>query len=61
MAKRVQLKDFSGALLSELSATLKNARPAFAPLYANQYSHHSSSSGLPYCLWYQVWHPQQAV
>lgn len=24
--KRVQLKDFSGALLSELSATLKNAR-----------------------------------
>ncbi|XP_023303869.2 uncharacterized protein LOC111685819 isoform X3 [Lucilia cuprina] len=43
--KRVQLKDFSGALLSELSATLKNARPAFAPLYANQYSHHSSSSG----------------
>uniref|UniRef100_A0A1A9WQS1 Enhancer of polycomb-like protein n=1 Tax=Glossina brevipalpis TaxID=37001 RepID=A0A1A9WQS1_9MUSC len=45
--KRVQLKDFSGALLSELSATLKNTRPAFAPLYANQYSHHhhSSSSG----------------
>uniref|UniRef100_A0A1B0G767 Enhancer of polycomb-like protein n=1 Tax=Glossina morsitans morsitans TaxID=37546 RepID=A0A1B0G767_GLOMM len=48
--KRVQLKDFSGALLSELSATLKNTRPAFAPLYANQYSHHhhsSSSGGTP--------------
>lgn len=70
--KRVQLKDFNGALLSELSATIKNSRlllrvpgifngksfkpfvfclfllyyrPAFAPLYANQYSHHSSSSG----------------
>ncbi|XP_075169202.1 enhancer of Polycomb [Haematobia irritans] len=43
--KRVQLRDFNGVLLSELSATLKNSRPAFAPLYANQYSHHSSSSG----------------
>ncbi|XP_067632062.1 serine-rich adhesin for platelets [Eurosta solidaginis] len=43
--KRYQLRDFSGALFSELSSSLKNSRPAFAPLYTNQYSHHGSASG----------------
>ncbi|XP_053965640.1 uncharacterized protein LOC128867995 [Anastrepha ludens] len=43
--KRYQLRDFSGALFSELSSFLKNSRPAFAPLYTNQYSHHGSAPG----------------
>uniref|UniRef100_A0A034VY59 Enhancer of polycomb-like protein n=1 Tax=Bactrocera dorsalis TaxID=27457 RepID=A0A034VY59_BACDO len=43
--KRYQLRDFSGALLSELSSSLKSSRPAFAPLYTNQYSHHGSATG----------------
>ncbi|XP_036331591.1 uncharacterized protein LOC118743166 [Rhagoletis pomonella] len=43
--KRYQLRDFSGALFSELSSSLKNSRPAFAPLYTNQYSHHASATG----------------
>nr|XP_014088244.1 uncharacterized protein LOC106616209 [Bactrocera oleae] len=43
--KRYQLRDFSGALLSELSSSLKSFRPAFAPLYTNQYSQHGSATG----------------
>ncbi|XP_037944219.1 uncharacterized protein LOC119677024, partial [Teleopsis dalmanni] len=42
--KRVEVRDFSGALMTEFSSTYRT-RPAFTPLYTNQYSHHSSSAG----------------
>lgn len=42
--KRFHIRDFSGSVMSEITTSLKNARSAFAPIYANQYSHHSSMS-----------------
>ncbi|CAO1337998.1 unnamed protein product [Diamesa serratosioi] len=42
--KRYQAKDFSGQLLAEYTNSATKSRPAFAPLYTNQY-HHSSSIG----------------
>jgi len=36
--KRYQAQDFTGSLLAEVSA-MKTPRPAFAPLYTNQYNH----------------------
>ncbi|KAL7047734.1 hypothetical protein ACKWTF_003091 [Chironomus riparius] len=44
--KRYQAKDFSGQLLAEYTASTTKSRPAFAPLYSNQYYHHNSSSNL---------------
>ncbi|KAG5678277.1 hypothetical protein PVAND_007966 [Polypedilum vanderplanki] len=44
--KRYQAKDFSGQLMSEYSAVATKSRPAFAPLYSNQYYNHHSSSNL---------------
>nr|XP_029727075.1 uncharacterized protein LOC109409116 isoform X4 [Aedes albopictus] len=45
--KRYQTQDFNGQLLSEFTANAtKASRPAFAPIYSNQYSsHHSTLSG----------------
>uniref|UniRef100_A0A0P6K0V3 Enhancer of polycomb-like protein n=1 Tax=Aedes aegypti TaxID=7159 RepID=A0A0P6K0V3_AEDAE len=45
--KRYQTQDFNGQLLSEFTANAtKASRPAFAPIYSNQYSsHHSAMSG----------------
>ncbi|CAO1338211.1 unnamed protein product [Diamesa hyperborea] len=42
--KRYHAKDFSGQLLAEYTNSATKSRPAFAPLYTNQY-HHSSSIG----------------
>jgi len=49
--KRYQTRDFSGHLLAELST--KNNRPAFAPIYTNQYSHNSplTSTAQPQSQW----------
>lgn len=45
--KRYQTQDFNGQLLSEFTANAtKASRPAFAPIYSNQYSaHHTALSG----------------
>lgn len=44
--KRYQARDFSGQLFTEFTTNVaKNSRPAFAPLYTNQYSHSSLSGG----------------
>lgn len=37
--KRYQAKDFSGAIMSELS--LKSSRPAFTPIFHNHYTNQS--------------------
>ncbi|XP_054279598.1 enhancer of polycomb homolog 1-like [Macrosteles quadrilineatus] len=39
--KRYQAQDYTGSLLAEVSA-MKTVRPAFAPLYTNQYNHGTS-------------------
>uniref|UniRef100_A0A1B6I921 Enhancer of polycomb-like protein n=1 Tax=Homalodisca liturata TaxID=320908 RepID=A0A1B6I921_9HEMI len=41
--KRFQAQDFSGQLLAEVSA-MKASRPAFAPLFTNQFNHGTSWS-----------------
>lgn len=44
--KRYQARDFNGQLFSEFTSNVaKNSRPAFAPLYTNQYSHSTLSGG----------------
>lgn len=35
--KRYQAKDFSGAMIAELSA-IKSSRPAFTPIFHNHYN-----------------------
>lgn len=48
LEKRYQARDFSGQILTDLSTTVpKNTtRPAFAPIYPNQYSHTQLSAGV---------------
>ncbi|KAJ6644552.1 Enhancer of polycomb like 1, partial [Pseudolycoriella hygida] len=64
--KRYQTRDFSGHLLNEyINNAVKSAavRPAFAPIYANQFSHSSSSvaqsSPLPWAGNHHPFLPQQ--
>ncbi|KAH8372613.1 hypothetical protein KR009_001029 [Drosophila setifemur] len=43
--KRVEMRDFNGAVYSELNAQYKNTRPAYNPLYTNQYSQGTAAVG----------------
>lgn len=36
--KRYQLNDFSGQMVADVSTPLKTSRPAFTPIYSNQYT-----------------------
>ncbi|TDG50656.1 hypothetical protein AWZ03_002960 [Drosophila navojoa] len=43
--KRVEMRDFNGAVYSELNAQYKNSRPVYNSLYANQYSQGAPAAG----------------
>ncbi|KAH8321395.1 hypothetical protein KR074_003760 [Drosophila pseudoananassae] len=43
--KRVEMRDFNGAVYSELNAQYKTTRPAYNPLYTNQYSQGTAAVG----------------
>ncbi|CRL00007.1 CLUMA_CG013297, isoform A [Clunio marinus] len=49
--KRYQAKDFSGQLLAEYTSAATKLRPAFAPIYSNQYHHQHSSNNSHHNQW----------